>query len=147
MAVDVSTSIEIELPREQVAAFACDPANVTRWYANIKTVEWQTPPPLAVGSRLDFVAYFLGRHLAYTYEVRRYEAGAVLVMSTDQGPFPMETTYTWEESAPGRTLMTLRNTGEPAGFSTFVAPLMASAMRRANRKDLLRLKSVLEGGS
>ena len=41
-------------------------------------------------------------------------------------------------------MMTLGNRGEPSGFGRIVAPLMASAMRRANEKDLVRLKSILE---
>jgi hypothetical protein len=64
-------------------------------------------------------------------------------MRTSEAPFPMETTYTWE-AAPGGTRMTLRNRGEPSGFGRVVAPLMATAMRRANQKDLARLKAILE---
>jgi hypothetical protein len=56
----------------------------------------------------------------------------------------METTYTWEETRAGATKMTLRNRGEPSGFSKVWAPVMASAMRRANRKDLRRLRQILE---
>jgi hypothetical protein len=111
---------------------------------NIKHVEWETPRPLAVGSRIAFVAEFLGRRLAYTYEVRVLVAGERLVMSTAEGPFPMETTYTWSDAGRGATRMTLRNRGEPAGFKKVAAPLMARAMRRANEKDLARLKDLLE---
>lgn len=145
MAVDVVTSIEIERPRVEVAAFAGDPGNATSWYENIKSVEWETEPPVAVGSRMAFVAQFLGRRLAYTYEVLELVPGERLVMSTAQGPFPMTTTYTWEDTAAGGTRMTLRNAGEPSGFAKVGAPMMARAMRRANEKDLERLKTLLEG--
>lgn len=144
MPVDVETRIEIDRPREQVAAFASDPDNATAWYENIESVEWKTGPPLAVGSRIAFVARFLGRRLAYTYEVRELVPGERLVMSTADGLFPMETTYTWEDNGRGGTSMALRNRGEPAGFSRMVGPLLAGAMRRANRKDLERLKEILE---
>ena len=144
MAVDVRTQIEIARPRSEVASFASDIDNTTRWYENIKSVEWETPPPLAIGSRIAFVAEFLGRRLAYTYEIRQLVPGERPVMHTAQGPFPMETTYTWEPLDDGATRMTLRNRGRPAGFSAFVAPFLAGAMLRANRKDLAALRSVLE---
>jgi uncharacterized membrane protein len=143
MPVDVVTEIVIDRPREQVAAYAADPSHAPDWYVNIDSVEWRTPPPLHVGSRVAFVARFLGRRLEYTYEVVSFEPGDLLVMRTAEGPFPMETTYTWSDAARGTT-MTLRNRGEPAGFAKVGARMMASAMRRANRKDLARLKSLLE---
>ena len=145
MAVDVTCEQVIPRPRAEVAAFASDPDNTTVWYSNIKAVEWETPPPLVVGSRVAFVAIFLGRRLAYTYEIRALVPGERLVMSTAQGPFPMETTYRFEDAPGGGTRMTLRNRGEPSGFAKVGAPVMAAAMRRANRKDLQALKRVLEG--
>jgi hypothetical protein len=142
--IDVCTEIHIARPRAEVADYACDPDNATRWYANIKAVEWRTSRPLRVGSKIDFVARFLGRRLAYTYEVTELEPGERFVMATAQGPFAMETTYTWREQTGGETRMELRNRGEPSGFSRLLAPVMSSAVRAANRKDLKRLKSVLE---
>jgi uncharacterized membrane protein len=142
--VDVQTEIIIERPRGEVAAYASDPDNATAWYENIKSVDRKSPKPIAVGSRIAFLARFLGRRLAYTYEVKELVPGERFVMSTAEGPFPMETTYTWEDTANGGTRMALRNRGEPSGFSKFAAPMMARAMRRANRKDLGRLKAVLE---
>jgi uncharacterized membrane protein len=144
--VDVSSEIVIERPRAEVADFAADPDQATAWYENIKAVQWKSPRPLALGTRVEFVARFLGRQLAYTYEVKELAPGERFVMSTAEGPFPMETSYEWENAGAGATRMTLRNRGEPAGFSAVAAPLMAAAMRRANRNDLKRLKAILELG-
>jgi uncharacterized membrane protein len=143
VAVDVVTEIQIFRPREEVSAYAADPSNATAWYKNIKTVQWETSPPAAVGSRIRFQAQFLGRTLDYTYEIQELEPGRRFVMATAQGPFPMETTYTWEDIAEG-TRMRLRNRGEPSGFAAVTAPVMAAAMRRANQADLRRLKAALE---
>ena len=144
MSVDVVTGIEIARPIDVVSAYAANPGNAPAWYVNITSVEWKTAPPLRVGSQVAFVAHFLGRRLAYTYEIAEYSPLQRLVMRTADGPFPMETTYTWAPAPAGGTHMTLRNRGIPAGFSRWVAPFMAAAMRRANRKDLASLKEVLE---
>ena len=143
MAVDVLTEIVIDRPPATVAAYAGDPSNAPEWYANIRSVALHAPGPITVGSRMDFVAAFLGRRIAYTYEVAELTPGERLVMRTADGPFPMETTYTWSD-APGGTRMTLRNRGEPSGFARITAPVMERAMARATRKDLARLKSILE---
>jgi Polyketide cyclase / dehydrase and lipid transport len=141
--VDVTVETRIERPVAVVAAFAGDPGNAPSWYVNIESVRWQTPPPVRVGSRMDFVASFLGRRIEYTYEVAELVPGERLVMRTAQGPFPMQTTYSWEP-ADGGTRMTLRNNGEPSGFARVATPVMALAMRRAMTKDLAALKRRLE---
>jgi uncharacterized protein YndB with AHSA1/START domain len=144
MAVDVLTEITIGRPLDTVARYAADPSNAPAWYVNIESVSWETAPPVQVGSKVAFVARFLGRRLAYTYELVELVPDERLVMRTAQGPFPMETTYTWTATDDGKTRMTLRNRGEPTGFSKLTAPFMAAAMRRANRKDLAKLRAILE---
>ena len=134
MGVDVLVGTTIGRPVEVVAGFSGDPTNAPRWYANIRSVEWQTTPPVRVGSRMSFVAQFLGRRLAYTYEVAELEPGRRLVMRTADGPFPMQTTYTWEPATGNATRMTLHNQGEPAGFSRLTAPMVERAMRRATTR-------------
>ncbi len=144
MNVDVTTEIDINRPRAEVAEFAADPDNATTWYEDIKAVRWETPKPVQVGSRIAFEAQFLGRRLAYTYEVQALEPGVRLVMSTDAGPFPMETTYTWHDTPSGATHMTLRNRGEPSGFANLAAPIMSAQVRRATSRNLRLLKKILE---
>jgi hypothetical protein len=141
--VDILCETSIARPRAVVAAFSGDPSNAPKWYVNIQSVEWASEPVVVVGARAAFVASFLGRRLAYTYEIVELVPEQRLVMRTAEGPFPMETTYTWADEGES-TRMTLRNRGEPRGFSAVMAPLMKLAMRRAMTKDLACLKHLLE---
>ena len=143
MRVDVVNSVVIDRSVADVSQYAADPDNAPLWYENIKSVEWKTPHPAQVGSRIDFVAHFLGRRLAYTYEFVEFVPGRRLTMRTPGPPFPMETTYTWEDEN-GATRMTLRNRGTPSGFAGWLAALMTFMIGRANRKDLALLKRRLE---
>jgi hypothetical protein len=144
MELDVTATIEVERPCAEVARFAADPDTATAWYQNIKAVEWQTPRPLGLGSRVSFVAQFLGRRIVYTYEIVECVPGRRLVMRGSEGPFPMETTYTWTEVAPRRTRMALRNRGGPRGIASLLTPIMSIVVRRAISGDLRRLKRILE---
>lgn len=144
MSVDVSATIVIERSIDVVAAYAGDPANAPEWYRRIDEAEWQTEPPVSLGSEIAFRARFLGRDLAYTYRVTEYTPGEQVAMSTTDGPFPMNTTYTWRAVGDRVTHMTLRNHGDPAGFARLAAPFVAFAMRRAMRQDLQDLKRILE---
>jgi uncharacterized protein YndB with AHSA1/START domain len=143
MSVDVTVETTINRPPAEVAAYAGDPTNAPQWYANISLVRWRTLPPMGVGSQLEFEARFLARRMSYTYEVVELVPGERLVMRTTDGPFPMETTYVWQPADAG-TRMTLRNRGKPAAFARLATPLLERAVRRATRKDLARLKALLE---
>lgn len=143
--VNVHTEILISRPRAEVAEYAADPDNAPRWYVNIHKSQRLTTGPLAPGSKVAFTAKFLGRELKYTYEFVEYIPGERLVMRTAQGPFPMQTTYAWSDAESG-TRMTLGNTGKPSGFSKLAGLFMAPMIRWETRKDLQKLKSVLEAG-
>jgi uncharacterized membrane protein len=142
--VDVFTEIDIKCPIEKVSEYAANPDNAPKWYVNIDSAEWKTQKLLTIGSRIAFKAQFIGKQLAYVYEIVEFVPNKKLVMRTADGPFPMETTYTWDAIDDNLTRMTLRNKGNPKGFSIVVAPFMSSMMKRANNKDLKKFKEVLE---
>jgi uncharacterized membrane protein len=142
--VNVKTEIQIGLPLEKVFRYSANPDNAPEWYVNIKSVEWQTLKPLTVGSQIAFKAQFLGRQLAYIYKIIELIPERKLVMSTSEGSFPMETIYTWKSIDDGTTNMKLENKGAPVGFSKLLTPFMAAAIKKANGKDLNKLKGILE---
>jgi hypothetical protein len=142
--VDVQTNIVIHRPVAAVAAYAMDPARAPEWYVNIKSAIWRTQPLVQPGSQIIFIAHFLGKKLEYTYEITEMVADKTLVMKTAQGPFPMETTYQFEPIDDTTTRMTLRNRGKPTGFAKLLSPFIVRMMRNANKKDLKKLRDILE---
>ncbi|KSU81141.1 Polyketide cyclase / dehydrase and lipid transport [Fictibacillus enclensis] len=145
--VDVVTEIIINCPIEKVSSYASDPENAPTWYVNIHSAEWKTPKPLKVGSKIAFKAKFLGRELAYVYEIVGVIPEKELAMKTANGPFPMETIYTWSSLDHNQTRMILRNKGNPEGFSKIITPFISKMMKKANMKDLQKLKYILENPS
>ena len=141
--VDVVTHITIKMPLKGVADFACNPDNAPKWYVNIKTVEWETPKPLVIGTCIAFTAHFLGKKLSYTYEIVEFSS-TKFVIKTAEGPFPMQTTNQFEKIDENITKMSLRNCGDSTGFSNLFSPIMSLMMKKANQKDLLKLKTILE---
>ncbi|MBN8199762.1 MULTISPECIES: SRPBCC family protein [Bacillaceae] len=142
--VDVFTEITINCPITQVAEYAANPDHAPDWYVNIQSVEWKTPKPLQLGSQVAFKAKFLGRELEYVYEIAEFIPERKMAMKTANGPFPMETIYTWQAIDENHTQMTIRNKGNPNGFNKIMSPFMAPMMRRANMKDLKLIKAILE---
>ncbi|MEH7235442.1 SRPBCC family protein [Bacillus sp. JJ1562] len=142
--VDVLTEIIIKCPISKVSEYAINPDHAPEWYVNIQSVEWKTPKTLTKGSQIAFKAKFLGRELAYVYEIVEFIPDKKFVMKTADGPFPMETIYTWQAIDENHTRMTLRNRGNPTGFNKILSLFMPYMMRRANMKDLKNIKAILE---
>jgi len=142
--IDVSTEIDINCSRDKVAGYSANPDNAPKWYVNIQAAKWKTPRPLKVGSQIVFKARFLGKALVYIYEISEYAAEQKMVMKTIMGPFPMETIYTWKTIEGNGTRMSLQNKGNPTGLNKLLTPLFSFAIKKANNKDLQRLKQIIE---
>jgi len=142
--VDVTTQIEIARPIKLVADFVADPNNVPDWHENITAVEVITETPTRIGSRVAIEGNFMGRELAYTYEIIKFDQYEKLVMKATDGPFPMETCYMWESLADSLTRMTLSISGEPSGVPNMMVPFVTKMLKQSNQNDLELLKEILE---
>ena len=140
----VKTEIIIDVPLNLVYAYVADPDNAPEWYENIDSMTWITDKKVVQGAKMDFRARFMGRELAYTYEITQLIPNEIMVMATNEGPLAMTTVYEWSKVDEGRTRFLLINKGEPKGFAKVAKPLMSTMMAKANKKDLENLKIILE---
>ena len=136
MSVDITARVHIAREPAAVGAYMTDPANDPRWIGGLREAELLGEPPVAVGSRVRRVAYFLGRRVEYVNEVVALDA-TTLDMRSVQAPFPMHITYRFEPAADGGTDVSNHvRGGGPRVFSPLV--------RRNVQRDLERLRDRLE---
>jgi Polyketide cyclase / dehydrase and lipid transport len=141
--IDVSSHIQIRLPREEVGAFTLNLDNARKWVGSLRSVEWITPPPLAVRSRIGLVTEVFGRRVKVGYEIVSLVPAERLVMRAER-PFPMEMRYILESLTAASTRITVRGRADLGGFLNCFAPMIAGPLRESYRDDLLRLKKILE---
>lgn len=144
VSVDVAVTAVIERPIDEVAAYVGDPMNIPQWGRRVDHAEWETDPPVRLGSRIRLRATVLGRSFEFTYEVSEYTPGEQVALRTRVGPFPVRTTYTWRPVGERVTHMVLRNESDPTGPASLASPLLAALMRREMVRDLDELERRLE---
>jgi uncharacterized protein YndB with AHSA1/START domain len=145
VSIDITAETVIARPRDEVAAYMTDPAHDPAWIGGIREARLEGEPPLRAGSRVARVATFLGRRIAYVNQVTELSPTR-LDMRSVQSPFPMRITYEFEPR-DGDRATTVRNRvrGDTGRFfARAVGPLMAPLVRRSVRRDLERLRTILE---
>lgn len=142
--VNIQTIIEINKPVDLVSTYTANPDNAPEWCEKIKSTSHLTPLPIEVGSKFELVRYSLRRKVKFIYEVIEFIPNNILILQTKQGPFPMETTYSWEKVSENRTKMILTNTANPKGLGRLFAPFLTNRISKENVKDLKKLRRILE---
>jgi hypothetical protein len=135
VSVDITARVHVDREPAAVAAYMTDPANDPEWIGGLREAELLGDPPVAVGSRVRRVAYFLGRRVEYVNEILALDE-AHLDMRSVKAPFPMRITYRFEPAAGGGTTVSNHVRG---GGLRILAPLV----RRNVQRDLERLRDVL----
>ena len=136
MSIDITAEVHVDRDPAAVAAYMTDPANDPQWIGGLREAELLGDGPVAVGSRVRRVAYFLGRRVEYVNEVLALD-DSHLDMRSVKAPFPMQITYRFDPAPDGGT--TVRNHVRGGGLR-----LLASLVRRNVQRDLERLRNTLE---
>ena len=144
MSVDVTVETRVERPRDEVAGFAMDPANDTRWITALDSSRTLTEGELGVGTRVERVASFLGKRMDYVNEIVEYEPPARLAMRSVKAPFPLTVEYEFDDAGETATLARIHTAGEGGGFYSLTAPVLARMVRRGVERDLAELKRLME---
>ena len=142
MEVGVRVHETIARPVSEVRAYLTDPANDPIWIGGIETARILDGDAVVVGARVERVARFLGRRIEYVNEVVALDDGQ-LAMKSVQAPFPMEVAYRFA-GREGATDVTIDASGDVGRFFGLVRPLVQAMLRRNIRRDLARLKDILE---
>src|SRR5688572_21927056 len=141
MATDVKVDVEIQRPREAVAAYMFDPSHDVEWTTGVIAVNPLTPGRLQKGSKVERTVKFLFKKFGYQYEV--VDAGDDFVEMTVEQPFPMRVRYQLDP-AGAATRASIHARGDASGFYRLASPLLNRMVRRNIRKDLENLKRRLE---
>jgi hypothetical protein len=149
-------------PRDEVARFAMDPANDTRWILALDSARVlpdgaerrgaggdaragaERGGEVGVGTRVERLASFLGRRIEYVNEIEEYDPPRRLAMRSVKAPFPMTVVYEFEDAGDGATLARIRAGGDASGFYSVAGPLLNQMVRRGIRRDLEALKALME---
>lgn len=143
---DISTSIEIARPAEEVFAFVADMANNPDWQKGQQSCEWTSEPPLRLGSTYDQTASFLGKTITSSFEVTEYEHGHRIRIVSTQGSMPIDVTRTVEPLGPDRCRVGARVRGTAPRAMRLLGPLLDRMVRSSVEKDYRRLRDLLERG-
>ena len=144
MPIDVTAEATIARRREEVAVFAMEAENDTRWIGGISSARRLTDGPTTVGTQVERVAHFLGRRVEYVMEVVELVPGERIVMRSIKSPFPMKVTYSFEDR-DAATVARVRVEGGAEGFYRIASGFMAPAVKRNIHADVKRLKQIMEG--
>lgn len=141
---DITIEIIINLPKERVAEYASDPENAPYWCKNIKSVQWDSEAPVRAGTRLLVQEQIMRRNMQNVYEVVEIIPGQKVVVKTRSNGMKIDTTVGWQAIDEDTTCMTVRIRAVPNAFFKAIVPFKALAIRNTCRRNLKRLKRILE---
>jgi uncharacterized membrane protein len=142
----VEESIYIERAADEVFAFFDDRRNDVRWMTTVHASRWLDPgEQTVIGRRGRMVMDAMGRR-AFTDVVTAYEPGREVAHRSDGGTLVVDTGCIARPEGPGcRASVWLEPARLPGGVvGRLATPFVARQVRGTLRRDLERLKAILE---
>src|SRR5437870_9835769 len=110
---EISTTIK--RPVEDVFAILSNPENSPQWSSSSLESTKTSAGPIGVGTTTRSVGKLLGRRIESESEVTEFEPNRKFAAQSKSGPFPFQTSVTFER-IEGGTRVNATIEGEPGGF-------------------------------
>lgn len=136
----VVTTIDIDVPVEDVFAFMTDLDNAPLW--SVGLVEVRHNGPLAEGATGTDVRVMGGKQVEMPWRITSFDRPSVVAMAY-QKPFPMTAEFTFEPTGAG-TRMTCTTTLRPTGAYRLLGPAIAREARKTDEEQFAKAKHLLE---
>ena len=141
----VEETILIKRPRDEVFAFATDPANVPLYSSNLVEFEQTSEGPVGKGTTNRGVVKVAGKSLHWTAEISEFDPGKRYVSRSIESPMGWEMRVTYEDDG-GDTLVHWRQETDSFGgfFGKLADPLVTRMYAKDVKSNLEKLKELLE---
>jgi uncharacterized membrane protein len=140
----VEDTIEIKRPLGDVFKYVSDVGNYPEWMAHVLEVQQGTPGAPQDGDRFIVAIKSVGRRFDTPYERSAYDAGRGYTDQAVGGPVPDQQWHATFEEVPGGTRLTRAVDARLSGLLKLLEPVQKRAAERQLRKDLQKLKNLLE---
>lgn len=141
--MELTSSVLIRRPAPEVFAYLAEPSNNPAWQKGMRSCEWTTDGPIAVGLQYRQVASFLGKAVRSVFEVTDFVDGETIAFATIESTFPIQVRRSVAAQSKGTCLVTAVIGGGPR-VPKFLEGIMGKMAQRSVTKDYERLVAVLE---
>jgi uncharacterized protein YndB with AHSA1/START domain len=139
--VRFDVQIDIDRPPEFVFALLTDIGRLPEWQGSALSAAAEGP--LGEGTRIRETRRFVGREFRVVNEVTAYDPPHRFDVQSVEGPIPLTISHTLEPSGGG-THLEVVGEAKPKGMLRFAAAGVAKSAEAEFRRDLEKLKELLE---
>ena len=139
----IEESVEIKRPVDKVFAFTSDAKSWPKWQSTFPDAEQTSQGPVGVGTTFKGTIRMMGLTMKWTAKATEYEPNRKFGKNIACGSITNEQHNTYDR-IEGGTKFTIVYNMKIGGLMKLISPMIVSSTRKALKKALSNLKSVLE---